>query len=116
MPDWVNNTDNTDQDAVSTGCGMAVLSWLQHLGFTLNKIAPAMVALGTSGTLAQLYTKLTSDAQSNAWPKFQAAVKALPQIATDDPFGRVSGAGTKGALKGARGHRLPGVKKTVRTR
>jgi len=116
LPDWVNKTDKTDQDAVSTGCGMAVLSWLQHLGFTLNKIAPAMVALGTSGTLAQLYTKLTSDAQSNAWPKFQAAVKALPQIATDDPFGRVSGAGTKGALKGARGHRLPGVKKTVRTR
>jgi hypothetical protein len=116
MPDFVNTTDNTDQNAVSTGCGMAFLSWLQHLGFTLDKIAPAMVALGTSGTLAQLYAKLTSDGQSNAWPKFQAAAKALPQIATDDPFGTVSGAGKKGALKGAKGHRSPGAKKTVRTK
>jgi len=87
MPDYVNQTDNTDQNPVSTGCGMAFLSWLQHLGFTLNDIAPAMVALGTSGTLAQLYARRTSDTQSNAWPKFQAAVKALPQILNDDPFG-----------------------------
>jgi len=116
MPDYVNTTDNTDQNAVSTGCGMAFLSWLQHLGFTLNKIAPAMVTLGTSGTLAQLYAKLTSDVQSNAWPKFQAAAKALPRIATDDPFGAVSGARKKGTLKGAKGHRSPGAKKRVGTK
>ena len=114
MPDYVNTTDNTDQNAVSTGCGMAFLSWLQHSGSTLNKIAPAMVALGTSGTLAQLYAKLTSDAQSNAWPKFQAAIKALPQIATDDPFSGVSGAGKKAALKGAKGQPAPSAKNPVR--
>src|SRR6202142_2466593 len=50
MPDFVNKTDNTDQNATSTGCGMAFLSWLQSLGFPLNKIAPAMVKLGTSAT------------------------------------------------------------------
>jgi hypothetical protein len=116
MPDYVNKTDNTDQNPVSTGCGMTFLSWLQHLGFTLDKIAPAMVVLGTSGTLAQLYAKLTSDAQSNAWPKFQVAAKALPQIMNDDPFGAVSRAGKKPALKVAKGHPASGAKKPVRTK
>jgi len=114
MPDYVNRTDNTDQNAVSTGCGMAFLSWLQHLGSTLNKIAPAMVALGTAGTLAQLYARLTSDAQSNAWPKFQAAAKALPQIATDDPFGGVTRPGKRAAPKGAKGRLASGVRRTMR--
>src|ERR1700676_2367054 len=60
MPDYVNKTDGTDQNEISTGCGMAFLSWLQKLGFPLNTTAPAMVTLGTNGTLAQLYAKLTS--------------------------------------------------------
>jgi len=93
MPDYVTKTDTTDVNPVSTGCGMAFLSWLQHLGSPLNRIAPAMVALGTAGTLSQLYAKLMSDGQSNAWPKFQAAAKALPQIVNDDPFGAGFGAG-----------------------
>jgi len=87
MPDFVNRTDNTDQNTTSTGCGMAFLSWLQSLGFSLNKIAPAMVKLGTSAALAQLYAVLTSAPQSDAWPKFLAAAKLLPKILNDDPFG-----------------------------
>jgi hypothetical protein len=87
MPDFVNRTDNTDQNATSTGCGMAFLSWLQSLGFSLNKIAPAMVKLGTSAALAQVYAVLTSAPQSDAWPKFLAAAKLLPKILNDDPFG-----------------------------
>jgi hypothetical protein len=86
MPDFVNKTDGTDQNEVSTGCGMAFLSWLQKLGFSLNKIAPSMVKLGTAGTLAQLYAALTSSPQSDAWLKFSAAAKALPRITNDDPF------------------------------
>lgn len=116
MPDYVDKTDNTDQNPVSTGCGMAFLSWLQRLGFDLDKIAPAMVALGTSGTLAQLYAMLRSDAQANAWPKFLAAAKALPQIMNDDPFGAVSRAGKKGAPKVAKGRPTGESKKTVRAR
>src|SRR5580693_10213957 len=80
MPDFVDKTDNTDQNPVSTGCGMAFLSWLKQLGFTLDKIAPGMVKLGDSGTLAQLYANLTSDSASNAWPNFQAAASALQQM------------------------------------
>jgi hypothetical protein len=89
MPDYVDQTDPTDQNADSTGCGMAFLSWLMGQGHSLNAIAQAMVQLGDSGTLAQLYANLTSDSAANAWPNFQAAVNALPPITTDDPFGAV---------------------------
>src|ERR1022692_1838399 len=95
MPDFVNKTDNTDQNATSTGCGMAFLSWLQNLGSPLNKIAPAMVKLGTGATLAQLYAALTAKPPAEAWPKFLAAAKALPKIVNDDPFGTTSVAGKK---------------------
>jgi hypothetical protein len=102
MPDYVNKTDGTDQNEISTGCGMAFLSWLQRLGFLLNTIAPTMVTLGTSGTLAQLYAKLTSGPAADAWPKFLSAAKALPQIASDDPFGAASIAGRQiVSLKGS---------------
>lgn len=88
MPDWVDQTDPTDQDGDSIGCGMAFLSWLMSQGYALNQIAPAMVALGDSGTLAQLYANLTSQPASNAWSSFQAAVNALPNgVTSDDPFG-----------------------------
>ena len=88
MPDFVDQTEATDRNAVSTGCTMAFLSWLMSQGHPLGQIAPALVSLGDSGTLAQLYASLTADAQENAWPSFQAAVQALPGgVTNDDPFG-----------------------------
>jgi hypothetical protein len=88
MQDFVDQTDPTDQNADSTGCGMAFLSWLMSQGHSLSQIAPVMVSLGNNGTLAQLYNNLTSDAASNAWSNFQAAVGALPNgVTSDDPFG-----------------------------
>jgi hypothetical protein len=104
MPDYVDKTDNTDQNATSTGCGMAFLSWLQSLGYPLNKIAPAMVKLGTGSTLAQLYAALTAKPQAAAWPTFLAAAKALPKIVNDDPFGNTTAKGKKkgGTGKGKR--------------
>ncbi|MFZ0861891.1 MAG: hypothetical protein WB781_20820 [Candidatus Sulfotelmatobacter sp.] len=87
-PDFVDKTDPTDQNGDSIGCGMAFLSWLMSQSYGLDKIAPEMVALGDSGTLAQLYANLTSDTASNAWPKFQNAIQALPNgVTSDDPFG-----------------------------
>jgi hypothetical protein len=102
MPDFVTKTDPTDQNEVSTGCGMAFLSWLQKLGFALGRIAPALVSLTSSGTLAQLYAKLTGDAQSNALPKFLAAVRALPGVTSDDPFGAVFLSSRRGGAARAR--------------
>jgi hypothetical protein len=87
MPDFVTRTEDTDQNAVSTGCAMAFLSWLQSLGYPLGRIAPAMVKLGTGGTLAQLYAALSGKPATDALPAFLAAVKALPRISSDDPFG-----------------------------
>ncbi len=115
MPDFVNKTKNTDQDPVSTGCGMAFLSWLKQLGFTLGVIAPSMVKLGTSGTLAQVYAALASKAQADAWPKFFAAVKALPRIVNDDPFA-TSGAQRKTQVPSVRAKNVTGTgaKKNVR--
>jgi hypothetical protein len=87
MPNWVDKTEGTDQNADSTGCGMAFISWLKSQGYTLNQIAAAMVSLGNAGTLAQLYANLTSQAAGSAWSNFQAAVKALPPgVTNDDPF------------------------------
>ena len=89
--DYVNKTDPTDQNADSTGCGMAFLSWLMSKGYSLDKIAPVMVSFGDVGTLAQLYANLTSDAASNAWANFQNAIRALPNgINNDDPFGALA--------------------------
>src|SRR6202166_1183006 len=88
MPNYVDQTDPTDQNADSTGCGMAFLSWLISQGYGLNQIAPGLVGLGAGGTLAQLYANLTSQPAGNAWSSFQAAVNALPNgVSSDDPFG-----------------------------
>lgn len=88
MPDYVDKTDQTDQNPDSTGCGMAFISWLIGRGYPLKQIAPAMVSLGNGGTLAQLYANLTSDSASNAWQDFKSAVQALPNgVTSDDPFG-----------------------------
>lgn len=86
-PDYVTQTDQSDQNADSTGCGMVFLSWLVGQGHGLDQIAQEMVSLGDSGTLAQLYANLTSDAASNALPTFLAAVRKLPSgVTSDDPF------------------------------
>ena len=87
MPDYVDQTDNTDQNADSTGCGMAFISWLLSQGHSLSQIAPAMVNLGDGGTFAQLYANLSSDDPANAWPNFQNAINGLPNgVTSDDPF------------------------------
>jgi hypothetical protein len=92
-PNWVDQTDQTDQDADSTGCGMAFLSWLISQGHKLSQVAQAMVKLGDAGTLAGLYAALTGDAAANAWPKFSAAVAALSGgVTSDDPWGALASA------------------------
>lgn len=87
MANWVDKTEDTDQDGDSIGCGMAFISWLISQGHGLGKIAPVMVSLGDSGTLAQLYATLTGDIATNAWPDFQKAIQSLPNgVTSDDPF------------------------------
>jgi hypothetical protein len=107
MNDWVNNVDLTDRSYDSTGCGMAFISWLLSQGYTLSAIAQGMVALGSDGTLAQLYGNLTNDDPANAWSNFQAAVNELGGVTTDDPFGGMPTSGPAlAALHNPRSHRL----------
>ena len=87
MPNWVDQTEPTDQGPDSTGCGMAFLSWLLSQNHTLPQIAQTMVSLGDAGTLAQLYGQLTGNPSGDAWTQFSAAINALPDgVTTDDPF------------------------------
>lgn len=101
MPDWVDKTEPTDQDADSTGCGMAFLSWLLSQGHSLAEVGQAIVGLGDSGTLAQLYQQLTGNPSSAAWSDFTAAINALPGgVTTDDPFDALATIGTSPTTPG----------------
>ncbi len=87
MPDWVDQTEHTDQDPDSIGCGMAFLSWLISQGHSLSQVAQTMVSLGDDGTLAELYARLTGNAATEAWSTFSSAVNGLPGgVTSDDPF------------------------------
>jgi hypothetical protein len=87
-PDFVDNVDPTDQNAVSTGCGMAFISWLLSKQHTLAQIAQQMVTDGDAGTFAGLYGALTGDDPANAWQSFLNDVNGLPGgITSDNPFG-----------------------------
>ncbi|MGZ6571816.1 MAG: hypothetical protein ACXVHJ_12210 [Solirubrobacteraceae bacterium] len=101
MPDWVDQTEPTDQGADSTGCGMAFLSWVLSQGHSLAEVAQAMVALGDSGTLAQLYSQLTGNPTSDAWSRFTAAIDTLPGgVTSDDPFNALGTIGTSPTTPG----------------
>ncbi len=101
MPDWVDQTEGTDQGADSTGCGMAFLSWLLSQGHTLAELAQAMVALGDGGTLAQLYARVTGGPASAAWSQFTAAIDSLPGgVSSDDPFNALASVGTSPTTPG----------------
>jgi hypothetical protein len=96
-PDWVDQTQHTDQDPDSTGCGMAFLSWLMSQGYALSEVAQTMVRLGDNGTLAQLYGQLAGSAASEAWTSFTTALDALPQgVNSDDPFNALARQGASG--------------------
>jgi len=88
-PDFVDTVDPTDQNYDSIGCGMAFLSWVMSLGFTLGQVAVTMVLLGDSGTLANLYATLTSKDAGTAWATFTAALSGKT-ISNDDPFGALA--------------------------
>jgi hypothetical protein len=101
--DFVNETDPTDDNNVSIGCGMVFISWLLSQNIALSSVAQGLVALGASGTFAQLYANLTGNDPKAAWPEFIAAVKKLPGVTSDDPFNAI--APVVSALDAMRGSR-----------
>ncbi len=105
--DFVDQTDPTDGSAVSTGCGMAFISWLLSQAITLPAIAQGLVPLGASGTFAQLYAALTGSDATTAWTSFLGAVNALPGgVQSDDPFNGMPAVAATVASIAPRSHRL----------
>lgn len=105
-PDFVTHTDATDQNADSTGCGMAFISWLLSQNISLGTVAQGLVPLGANGTFAQLYGNLTDKDPTTAWQAFIDAVRGLPGgISSDDPFGGMTTVETALAIQ-PRSHRL----------
>ena len=107
MPDFVSQTDPTDQNADSTGCGMAFISWLLSQNFALSTIAQGLVTLGASGTFAQLYGNLTNNDPNTAFLTFMGAVQGLNGgVTSDDPFGAMASVQTALAAIRPGSHRL----------
>jgi hypothetical protein len=60
-----------------------------------------MVVLADSGTLAELYGKLTGEPATDAWSRFTAAVGALSVgVTSDDSFGALTKIGTSPTTPG----------------
>lgn len=78
FPDWVTQTEQTDQDAVSTGCSVVYIYWMRSLGFTIPQIVHAAGA-----TLSANYQTLTG--RSSAHQDLLAAVSGL-SVTSDNPF------------------------------
>ena len=85
-PDWVYTTEQTDRNAISTGCGMVYIYWMRSLGYTIPQIVQAGGA-----TLAANYTALTGKTTA-----FQDMIAGLTGYAvnSDNPFdGRAAAVG-----------------------
>jgi hypothetical protein len=98
-PNFVDTTDQTDQNYDSIGCGVAFLSWLMKTySLTLGKVAQEMVSLGDSGTLSQLFDVMVPNHKGQAWAQFSAAASVVT-IQDDDPWGALQPAGAFAACK-----------------
>jgi hypothetical protein len=78
-PDCVRRTEQTDGNAVSTGCGIVYIYWMLSLGFAASKIVQAGDA-----TFFANYQALTGKA--SAYQDLLAALQGVT-ITRDDSFG-----------------------------
>jgi len=79
FPDWVNETEQTDGNYVSTGCAIVYIYWMRSLGFSISQIA-----IAAGATLAENYQTLTG--KTTAYEDLLAAVQGVT-ITSDSPFG-----------------------------
>jgi hypothetical protein len=83
-PNWIDQTENTDRNTVSTGCGVLYLWWMLSQGYT-----PAQITQAGGATLADNYAALVSpQPASQAWTYFSVALSNFPigTINTDNPW------------------------------
>jgi len=77
-PDWISTTEQTDQDAVSIGCGIVYIYWMSSLGFK-----NAQIVQGGGTTFADNYQSLTG--KTTAYDDLLAALVGVT-IDSDNPF------------------------------
>jgi hypothetical protein len=78
FPDWVTKTEQTDRDAVSTGCAIVYIYWMVSVGYTI----PAIVQAGGADLVAN-YQTLTG--KTTAYQDLIAAVDSFT-VTSDNPF------------------------------
>jgi hypothetical protein len=97
-PDWVDTSETTDQDSVSTGCGTL---FLNYLASQLNLRWPDIIGAGAPAT-SSLAETATSLGVTNPWTSFSSLISTYlptgsslpaepttfgqPPEPTDDPF------------------------------
>jgi hypothetical protein len=87
QPDYVNNTEGTDQNPISIGCATLFINYMHHqLGFDLNQIINA-----AGETLSDTYSVLTS--RFDAYESFKKLLARrfpgpdfLPLKGADNPY------------------------------
>jgi len=77
-PDWISTTEKTDQDPVSTGCGIVYVYWMRSLGFLIPQIVQAGGA-----TFSANCQRLTG--KKTAYQDLIAALLGMT-ITSDNPF------------------------------
>jgi hypothetical protein len=98
-PDWISNTEQTDKNSLSYGCGILFINYLRHqLGFDLATIIGTrpQVGLGSPAfyTLADRYAALTGNPATQAYPEFMSFLDrhlprdqaAISWVGRDDIF------------------------------
>ncbi len=78
FPDWVGKTEQTDGNAISTGCAIVYLYWMRSLGFAVAEIVKAAGA-----TLSDNYKTLTG--KTTAYQDLRNALTGV-NVTTDNPF------------------------------
>jgi hypothetical protein len=78
FPDWLSKTEQTDGNAISTGCAIVYLYWMRSLGFG---VADIVKAGGTA--LSDNYKTLTG--KTTAYQDLRNALTGL-SVTTDNPF------------------------------
>lgn len=88
--DWISQNEGTDQDAVSTGCGVLFLTWMMSRGKSLAQITQA-----PAEALSMTYNLLSLGTATGAYGDFLEAcgekwpVGKPSRVTTDNPWGSV---------------------------
>lgn len=99
--DWVNNTEQTDKNALSYGCSLLYLFYLQ----SQENFSTVQIIQASGATLAETYNKLTG--RNDAFGPFRSLLdqfyppgQTVPYLDLVDPFPLLTGPGRRVYIAG----------------